>query len=158
MDVCAGTGDTETGGAGMTERDITRDILIAVSKLGARLFRNNQAMAWVGKATRITTSMVVHCGPGDVVIRQARPLHAGLFVGSGDLIGITPVVIRPEHVGTTMGLFTSVEVKTKTGRTTTEQENWKTQILKLGGIASIVRDGIEAVRLITTAQLGQPSA
>lgn len=132
-----------------SEQDIMRRIMIAVSKTGARVFRNNVAMAWVGKAEIIRHSRAVVVYVGDVLIRQGRPLHAGLCKGSSDLIGITPVIVRPEHVGTRLGVFTGLEVKTNKGRTTPEQVNFAEQINALGGIVGVVRDSNDAETLIS---------
>lgn len=67
--------------------------------------------------------------PGDVLIRKARPIHAGLCVGSSDLIGW----------GKT-GLFTAIEVKTERGRVTPEQQNFIDAVKRAGGIGAIVRN------------------
>ena len=71
--------------------------------------------------------------------RTGRPIQFGLARGSADLIGIKQVTITPDMVGQTIGVFTSIEVKTPTGRVTPQQRNWLTMVRKLGGIAGIAR-------------------
>jgi hypothetical protein len=66
-----------------------------------------------------------------VVIRQGRPLHAGLCVGSSDLIGYR-VVDR-------VAQFVALEVKSPTGRPTKEQTQFIDHINAVGGCAGIVR-------------------
>jgi hypothetical protein len=132
----------------VTEADIMRQIMIDVSKTPARLFRNNVALGWVGEAHQIRTMQTVRVGPGDVVIRNARPLHAGLCSGSSDLIGPVPVEIKPAHVGTTMALFGALEVKKLGGRVEPLQLNFCDQINRLGGIAGVVHDSAEALALL----------
>lgn len=132
----------------MSEQNIMRSIMVAVSRAGARVFRNNVAMAWVGEWKRYVSPTKVTVGPGDVVIRNARPLHAGLCEGSSDLIGITPVVVRPDHVGQKLGVFTALEVKTPEGHVTPEQANFVEQISLAGGIAGIARSDDEALALL----------
>lgn len=56
---------------------------------------------------------------------------------SSDLVGITPVIIRPEHVGRTFGIFTGIEVKvgpTDAARLAA-QRNFLNHIRITGGIA-----------------------
>ena len=132
----------------MSEHNIMRGIMIAVSKAGARVWRNNVAMAWVGKSKRFSAPERIAVGPGDVVIRQARPLHAGLCVGSSDLIGGTQLVVRPEHVGMTLLVFTGIEIKDVDGRSTPDQKNFCEQINALGGIAGVARSDAEALSLL----------
>lgn len=125
----------------MKEADIQTRIMIAVSKAGGRVFRNNVGVGWAGKSQRITKPQTVTMMPGDVVIRNARPLHAGLGVGSPDLIGWTPD-----------GLFLGVEVKTATGRATEAQQNWHKLITSFGGLAGICRSEDDAVKLMLTGR------
>lgn len=116
----------------MAESDLHRRLMKAASKAGARLFRNNVAMAWVGER--------VQGGHGStVVLKNARVLHAGLGTGSSDLIGFVPVTITPEMVGRKVAIFASVEVKTDTGRASDEQLAWIAAVENMGGVAGIAR-------------------
>lgn len=117
-----------------------RAIQLACSRGATRLFRNNTAQAWVGAATKIMRPTAVTLQPGDVVIRNARPLHAGLCTGSSDLIGWT------QRDGA--AVFTAVEVKTETGRATPEQRQFVDAVSGAGGIAGVVRSVDEAQRLL----------
>jgi len=60
---------------------------------------------------------------------------------SSDLIGMRRVLIGPEHVGHTLGVFTAIEVKRPgwTGRTLTEHEQaqyaFHNSVREYGGIA-----------------------
>lgn len=57
---------------------------------------------------------------------------------SADLIGVRPVLITQEMVGTVIGQFASVEVKrTKGGVTHEAQANWRDVVNSLGGHAII---------------------
>lgn len=80
--------------------------------------------------------------------RTGRPIQFGLARGSADLIGIKQVTITPEMVGQSIGVFTSIEVKTPTGRVTPEQRNWLTMVRKLGGIAGIARSTRDANEIL----------
>jgi hypothetical protein len=44
--------------------------------------------------------------------------------GSADLIGYRTITITPEMVGQQVAVFTSIEVKTPTGRIRPEQQQW----------------------------------
>lgn len=85
---------------------------------------------------------------GSILIKDPRPFHAGLHKGSSDLIGWKPVVVTESMVGETVALFVSVEVKTATGRVTTEQKQWIDVINTAGGIAGVARSDHDAVKLI----------
>jgi len=132
----------------MSETDELKRMQLAVARI-ATLFRQNVGLCWIGKAVRYTKPTTVRVGNGDVVIRQARPLHAGLVVGSSDLIGWLPVVIRPEHVGKTFAIFTAVEGKSDDGRVRPEQETFIANVNLAGGFAGIARSAAEALALVT---------
>jgi hypothetical protein len=115
----------------MREADFMRRCMKRATDLGARLFRNNVAVAWTGK--------VVRNRDGSITITDPRPLHAGLAQGSADLVGWKPVVITPDMVGKTVAVFASVEVKTLRGRPTKEQVAWMKVVAGAGGFSGIAR-------------------
>ena len=118
------------------ESEIQKRVMLALSKSGCTIFRNNTAMGWAGKAQKYPN--------GDVVIKGGYPIHAGLCTGSSDLIGWKSVTITPDMVGKRIAVFTAVEVKTPTGRPTQEQLNFIQQVQNAGGIAGIARNEAEA--------------
>lgn len=123
------------------ETNLLKLIQLAAAKVSARLFRNNVAQAWVGNAKRVS--------PNSVLIVDARPLHAGLCVGSSDLIGWTEVKITPEMVGKKIAVFTAIEGKTGRLRPTQEQANFITQVRNAGGFAGVARDPNDITTIIT---------
>lgn len=120
----------------MAEADLMRRLQKLASSLGARLFRQNTGMAWVGKVQRGPGRIVL--GHGDIVIRNARPFHAG-FKGMSDLGGFAPVVVTPEMIGTTVPIYSQVEVK-EDGEPTEEQSAWIAYVISVGGRAGIARN------------------
>ena len=120
------------------EINIMRLIQLAAPKLGVTLFRNNVGTGFVGKTIRIFKPTTMTLMPGDVVVRNARPLHSGLCKGSSDLIGFDNA-----------GRFLAVEVKALTGKTSSEQENFLSVVNKncgLGFIARSVEDFITQLK------------
>src|SRR4051812_4407900 len=111
----------------MAEADITNKILKGASLVGARLFRQNVALAWVGKTVRKT--------PSTITLENPRPLHAGLCKGSSDIIGWTPVLVTAEMVGSTVAVFTALEVKAGRVPVTEEQARFVAAVQAAGGIA-----------------------
>ena len=105
----------------MKESDISRGIRIALSLLGARVFVNT-----VGLFETV----------------DGRIIHAGLCVGSSDLIGWT-------HDGR----FLAIEVKIPGGKSKTNkkrlegQKNFIYQVNRSGGVAFFADSADEAVRL-----------
>jgi len=127
------------------ERDITNPLLKAASKLGARLFRVNTGMGWVGRIVRQTADAITLAHP--------RPLHAGLCKGGSDIIGWTPVKITPEMVGRTVAVFTALEIKTARVPTTPEQARFVATVREAGGYAAVVRsvdEGLAALAPLPT--------
>lgn len=122
----------------MNEHNIGKTIHLALSKIGARLFRNNVAFAWRGdKITKLDN--------GDIIIHNPRPIHAGLCKGSSDYIGWKPVKITPDMVGRTVAVFTACEVKTPSGRASGKQKTFLSAVRAAGGISFIARSSDEAI-------------
>lgn len=114
----------------MTEKnEINRLLLDLPSNM--RLFRNNVGTAWAGVIVAKTSSTIT--------LREARPLHAGLCVGSSDLIGWTTIEITEDMVGEKVAVFTAIEVKAGNTKTTDAQANFVDQVNNAGGMASIKR-------------------
>lgn len=132
----------------MAERDIIQKIILAYSRIGARIFRNNTGMGWAGKVSRPHKRMLIQVDPGDIIIRQARPLHAGLCEGSSDLIGWTPMKITQDDVGKTVAIFTAIEVKYGSTRTTKEQASFTDAVLRSGGLSCIARSVDDALSIL----------
>jgi hypothetical protein len=76
--------------------------------------------------------------------RTGRPVQFGLARGSADLIGWRTIVITPDMVGQRLAVFTSIEVKTATGRLTPAQQNWLGAVRGAGGIAGVARSVADA--------------
>ena len=71
--------------------------------------------------------------------RTGRLVTFGLARGSADLIGWRTVTVTQAMVGTRLAIFTSIEVKTPTGRVRPEQQAWLEAVQGAGGIAVIAR-------------------
>jgi hypothetical protein len=116
----------------MTERNIQTRILLATGKHpNIRLFRNNTGQGWQGQTQRDGAKLI---------ITNPRPLMAGLHKGSSDLIGWKTVEITPDMIGQHVAVFCAVEVKTGSGRTTAEQEQFLQAVRDAGGIGVVMRD------------------
>jgi len=129
------------------EQPILKRILFRCSTGASRLFRQNTGTGWIGKSKKYTRHCTVEIKPGDVVIRRARPFHAG-FVGMGDLIGWHTVCITSEMVGKKIAIYTSIEVKAKTGRMRKDQSIWLNLVRDAGGIAGVARSADEAEEML----------
>jgi hypothetical protein len=138
-----------------SEANRLNDIMIGVSQIAATIFRNNVGVGWAGKAEKQTQVRMVQVHPGDVVVRNARPLRAGLCKGSADLIGWIPVLITQEMVGTTIAAFLSLEVKTETGVLTVEQRRFSDAVISDGGRAGVARNVYDAVQIALAKVTGK---
>ncbi len=118
-------------GAALSEQRIQQEIRLALSRGPVRLYRNNT---------------------GTLRDANGRPVTFGLEVGSADLIGWTTRTITPDMVGQQVAVFTSIEVKSATGRLRPEQRQWLEAVQAAGGIAGIARSVEDAARLTGDAQ------
>jgi hypothetical protein len=112
----------------VSEQQIQQEIRLAVSKGDTRVFRNNT---------------------GTLRDQRGRPVSFGLAKGSADLIGWCTVTITPEMVGQRIAVFTSIEVKTATGRLRPDQQQWLDAVQAAGGIAGVARSVEDALRITT---------
>lgn len=80
--------------------------------------------------------------------KTGRPVQFGLARGSADLIGWRTVVVTPDMVGQRIAVFTSIEVKTPTGRLAPAQRAWLAAVHGAGGIAGVARSVGDALRMV----------
>ncbi len=126
----------------MTETALLQRLLIRASGLGARIFRNQ-----VGRY-RLALPDCDRCQ------RQGRVLSSGLCVGSSDLVGWMPHVVRQEDVGRTLAVFVAVEAKVGRHVTTEAQGHFLDVVRSAGGVAVVARQesdiDIAAQRMTTS--------
>ena len=112
-----------------SEQTIQQNIRLALgARPDLRLFRNNT---------------------GTLKDQHGRPVQFGLCKGSADLIGWRTVTITPDMVGQQVAVFTSIEVKTPTGRISPEQHAWHAAVSSAGGIAGIARSVPDALKIFS---------
>lgn len=121
-----------------SETNIVRSVMLAASRMGARLWRYNAGVAWAGQSTRRPD--------GSVVIANARPFH-GVFEGHSDTGGFVTVTITPEMVGQKFARALYVEVKTDRGRVTDQQRQFISMARGAGALAGVARsdDDVRAI-------------
>lgn len=112
----------------MSEAALIREILLAASERGARLFRVNTGMGWTGT--------VRHVG-SEVRITNPRPIHAGLTEGGADIVGWSPD-----------GLFVAIECKVGKTITTSAQMKFLEAVKRARGRAGIARSVEDAVKIM----------
>jgi hypothetical protein len=120
-------------------------IMIGLSEAGLRLFRNHVGVAFQGKPIRFGEETTVKVKPGDVLIRQARTVKAGLVTGSSDLVGWTTRRIDEYDIGKVIAQFTAVEVKSEDGKLEPEQRQFLEVVKDSGGLAIVARSAEEAL-------------
>lgn len=109
----------------MSERKLQNEIRLALGKPhGCVFFRNSVGVFEVWD-------------PKDGGVRV---VHAGLCKGSADIVGIVD------------GRFTSLEIKTATGRVSQDQINWANVVRAHGGFHAVVRSVDEALRAVEDAR------
>jgi hypothetical protein len=108
--------------------------ILRAARQGYWLLRNNSG------ACQDATGRLVRYGLGHTSPETIKVMK------SSDLIGITPIVITPAHVGYTAGIFTAEECKAPTWKfrqsddRAVAQFNFIKKVQSLGGIAKFVTD------------------
>ncbi len=101
------------------ESALVNRLLLACSRLGVRLWRNN-------------------CG--QLQARNGQWVRYGVAnPGGSDLIGYVPVTITPAHVGQTLAVFVAIEAKTTTGTLRPEQRQFLNVVGAHGAITCVAR-------------------
>lgn len=124
----------------MGESSLQNAIRMALAGKGL-FFRSNVGSAWVGEIARKT--------PNSITLVHPRLFRSGLPKGFSDLVGCVPVVITPEMVGQTIGVFTAIEVKTPRGKVSNDQAKFLKAVTCNGGRAAVVRSVDEAIKAIS---------
>ncbi len=121
------------------EKELINLVQYYFTERGNRIFRQNTGFGWVGnRFFKPPMETSVRVTPSDVIVKNARPLHAGLCKGSSDLIGWTRVLITPDMVGKHIAVFTGIECKTPGYKPTEDQIRFKDAINKAGGIGKVI--------------------
>jgi len=107
----------------MSEQELQQRIRLELGHGEVRLWRNNV---------------------GALRDERGRLVSYGLCRGSSDLIGLRQLSITPEHLGQTLAVFCAIEVKTRWGRTTAEQQRFLAVVKELGGLSGVARSLPEA--------------
>ena len=132
----------------MRDADIQALIRIALNPYG-KFFRINTGTGWTGKeSVRINRNGQYYLQEGDVVIKCARPFSTGTPKGFSDLIGAAKTIVTPAMVGTTIAIFSAIEIKTEIGRVSEDQKNFIKVIQSVGGYAGIARSVDDAVYIV----------
>lgn len=72
---------------------------------------------------------------------REKRITYGLCKGSLDIVVIQNILIRPEHVGKTIGVFHIWDTKTGDyGRLSPEQKDFSRTITRFGGVAGVIRE------------------
>ncbi len=117
----------------MIEQDLQSLVLVETSKRSMRLWRNNVGVHMTDRGVPVRYGLC----------NTSKQLNQVLK--SSDLIGITPTVVTQEMVGTTVGIFTSYEIKKPGWKYTgtpreTAQCAWLVLVRSLGGISKFISD------------------
>jgi len=132
----------------MVESNVLKRVLLKASEIGSTLFRNNTGLGWVGKVIRPNKPTMMLVTPVDVLVKNARPLRAGLCEGSSDTIGWCSVTVVPSMLGRKIAVFVALEVKDTGGRPSKEQINFIERAKMAGAIAGIVYSPEDAADII----------
>lgn len=130
--------------------ELTKQILLMASKMGARLWRRNIGMGWIGQAKVWSKREVIPMAifnPGDVLIRNARPFHNG-EAGQFDTWGWKQVTITQEMVGTVIAQHVEIEIKFGKDRMSSEQDKWGALCERQNVRAGVARTVEDAVRVL----------
>lgn len=113
----------------MGETPFMHKVMLAVTEIGARVFRNNVGMLKDRHGNRVKYGV---CNPG-----------------GSDLIGWQSIEVTPEMVGKKVAVFLAIETKAGIYKATDDQRKFLLAVRDAGGIAMLVHEDDE----IPTAKL-----
>ncbi len=119
------------------ETTVLHRLALALTNVGARVFRNQVGEGWYGKARYMGNGPVF--GKPIVTIEYPRKLTAGLCVGSSDLVGWQSVEVTPEMVGRRLAVFLAIETKSDDGELSDDQRQFLDTVAAAGGIAFMAK-------------------
>ena len=129
------------------ETNIRNSAVMAASKAGARLFRNQVGAGWVCPPNR--TKKYTKNGKRYVLLEEPRWLEYGFPVGSGDDQGFLPVVITADMIGQTFARYVNAEAKTETGKPRKGQPEWHEFVWANGGLSGFYRSDEDMLRILS---------
>lgn len=104
-----------------SEGAVLRTLMLYASEHGAVLFRNTRGIYKVAQQDCKSCQ------------RFGFTVSTGLTNGAPDLVGWTPVLITPEHVGKQVAIFTGIEAKREVGGVVSEEQRRFLTALELAG-------------------------
>lgn len=128
------------------EAKASQIVRLRASEWGSRLFRNNNGMAYSPTGQPIFFGLGNEGRDGNKVMK------------SSDFIGVTPILITPEMVGKTIGVFTSIEVKAEGFKLRDSynpksreyaQDKWNQMVRMNHGIAGFASDSYQLDMIIS---------
>lgn len=124
----------------MSESGVTSRIRLEAAQRGVDIWRNNSGGFYDNNGR------FVRYGLGSFTKEQK--------LASSDFIGVTPVFITPDMVGTFVGVFTAIEMKQEgwkfnsNDKRSLNQKNFIDMVLKRGGYAGFAQNTEEFKRII----------
>lgn len=126
----------------MNEEAVKSHVKLAAANIGLQLWRNN-----VG-ACEDKTGRLIRYGLANESAQMNR------VIKSSDLIGATPVVIQPHHIGRTFAVFTAFETKHSDWVFSTADDRAVAQLAyinivrEIGGIGYFINDPAQVAAAI----------
>lgn len=132
-----------------SEQTIQKRIMLALSKAGSRIFRNNVGVAIYQSQHRSQSGGPVtqcpRCGASNGAKRVVR---YGLCKGSSDIIGWTPHRVTDADIGRLIAVFTAIDAKRPGEHATAEQCDFFDAVRAHGGIAGVAVSPEQAEAII----------
>jgi hypothetical protein len=127
----------------MTEHRIQNEIRNALAG-ECLLFRANVGRAWTG-------TNFIKLPNGDMLIKNPRPFDTGLPPGFGDTFGLASRIIKPDDVGSKLGVYIAGEIKAG-ARVTDKQAAYLHAVNHHGGVADVWRSVEDALATVARAK------
>jgi hypothetical protein len=127
------------------EGQVQKEIRLAANETDGLLLRNNSGVAI--ETRKDGTRRAIRYGLGNTEKKLNETFK------SSDLIGITPIMVRPDMLGRTIGVFTAIETKRRNWKYAgNPRERAQLHFIKVirarGGIAGIVTCKKDYLKLI----------